>query len=155
MAKDERPRSVTRDLNSDKGEVGVQVHPGRSLPMALRRYSSLPPYHHLRYSCLSIRRLEDILAGFIFTLTILNDNVQYRMRNYSITEAAEELGIQRATLYEWIRLKKIPAPTAKVISRVRFRFWTEEELKTLKRYKAEYYQKKPSRKRKLPPDITK
>jgi excisionase family DNA binding protein len=77
------------------------------------------------------------------------------MRNYSITEAAKELGIQRATLYEWIRLKKIPAPTAKVISRVRFRFWTEEELKTLKRYKAEYYQKKPSRKRKLTPDNTK
>jgi excisionase family DNA binding protein len=114
-----------------------------------------PPYHHLRYSCLSIRRLEDILTGFIFTLTILNDHVQYRMRNYSITEAARELGVQRATLYEWIRLKKIPAPTAKVISRVRFRFWTEEELETLKRYKTECYQKKPSRKRKRTSDNTK
>jgi|HubBroStandDraft_6_1064221.scaffolds.fasta_scaffold04052_6 excisionase family DNA binding protein len=76
------------------------------------------------------------------------------MRNYSITETARELGIQRATLYEWIRLKRIPAPTAKVISRVRFRFWTEEELKTLKKYKAEHYQKKPSRKRKQTPNMT-
>ncbi|MFZ3333956.1 MAG: helix-turn-helix domain-containing protein [Candidatus Acidiferrales bacterium] len=81
-------------------------------------------------------------------MTILNDHVQYRMRKYSITEAAKELGIQRATLYEWIRRKKVPVPTAQVISGVRFRFWTEAELTTLKNYKAEHYQKKPSRKTK-------
>jgi excisionase family DNA binding protein len=70
------------------------------------------------------------------------------MRNYSITEAAKELGVQRATLYEWIRRKKVPVPRAQVISGVRFRFWTEQELKTLKQYKAQHYQKKPSRKQK-------
>ena len=70
------------------------------------------------------------------------------MRNYSITEAAKELGIQRATLYEWIRRKKVPIPTAQVISGVRFCFWTEAELKTLKRYKAEHYRKKPNRRNK-------
>lgn len=91
---------------------------------------------------------ESFSGGRLFCLTILNDNVQYRMRNYSITEAAKELGTQRATLYEWIRRKKIPMPTAQVISGVRFRFWTEEELKLLKKYKAEHYQQKPSRKRK-------
>ncbi len=77
------------------------------------------------------------------------------MRNYSITEAAKELGVQRATLYEWIRRKKVPAPTAQVISRVRFRFWTEEDLKALKNYKAQHYQKKPRRKGKRKASITK
>jgi excisionase family DNA binding protein len=77
------------------------------------------------------------------------------MRNYSITEAAKELGIQRATLYEWIRRRVVPVPTAQVISGVRFRFWTEQELKTLKKYKAEHYRKKPSRKMKLKVNDTK
>ena len=80
-------------------------------------------------------------------MTILNDHVQYRMRNYSITEAAKELGIQRATLYEWIRRKKVATPTAQVISGVRFRFWTEAEFKALKSYKAEHYRKKPNRRK--------
>jgi len=74
------------------------------------------------------------------------------MRNYSITEVAKELGIQRATLYEWIRRKTVPVPRVHVISGVRFRFWTEEELKILKKYKAEHYREKPGRKRKAKVD---
>lgn len=94
------------------------------------------------------RELRNTLRRQIFRLTILNDHVQYRMRNYSITEAAKELGIQRATLYEWIRRKEVPVPTAEVISGVRFRFWTEAEFKTLKSYKAQHYRKKPNRRNK-------
>jgi len=110
--------------------------------------SPLSPGHLLRYSGLSARGLRGALRRRILHLTILNDHVQYRMRNYSITEAARELGIQRATLYEWIRGKKVPIPTAQVISGVRFRFWTEAEFKVLTSYKAEHYRKKPNRRNK-------
>jgi excisionase family DNA binding protein len=69
------------------------------------------------------------------------------MRNYSISEAARELRVQRATLYEWIKTRKVPTPTSQMISGVRFRFWTEDELEKVRKYKAEHYWEKPSRKR--------
>jgi predicted DNA-binding transcriptional regulator AlpA len=86
--------------------------------------------------------------GSIFCLTILNRSVQYNMRERSISEVAREIVVQRATLYEWIRKGKIPIPRLRMISGVRLRVWTDGEVKEIKKYKAEYYRKKPSLRKK-------
>jgi excisionase family DNA binding protein len=62
-----------------------------------------------------------------------------KMRTYSISEAARELGVQRNTLYSWIREKLIPTPSTQVISGIRCRFWTEREMTKLREYKAARY----------------
>lgn len=67
-----------------------------------------------------------------------------------MSEVAREIDVQRATLYEWIRKKKIPSPRLRKLSGVRLRVWTRDEVEQIKRYKAEFYQKKPTlRKKKL------
>ena len=58
------------------------------------------------------------------------------MADFSISEAARQLGVQRRTLYKWIREKHIPNPTARVIAGTRLRFWTEKDMIKLRQYKA-------------------
>jgi excisionase family DNA binding protein len=58
------------------------------------------------------------------------------MAEYSISEAARQLGVQRRTLYKWIREKHIPNPSVQVIAGIRVRFWTEKEMIKLRKYKA-------------------
>jgi predicted DNA-binding transcriptional regulator AlpA len=86
--------------------------------------------------------------GSILCLTILNRSVQYNMSERSISEVAREIVVQRATLYEWIRKRKIPTPRLRMVSGVRLRVWTDREVEEIKKYKAEYYRKKPSLRRK-------
>jgi transposase-like protein len=64
-------------------------------------------------------------------------NIQ--MRQYTISEAAKELGVQRNTLYNWIRHKQIPAPKEVFVSDIRVRVWTETQMVKLKEYKASSY----------------
>jgi len=59
-----------------------------------------------------------------------------RMADYSISEAARQLGIQRRTLYKWIREKHVPAPSTRVVAGTRLRFWTEKRMAKLRQYKA-------------------
>jgi excisionase family DNA binding protein len=58
------------------------------------------------------------------------------MTGYSISEAARQLGIQRRTLYKWIREKHVPAPSTRVVAGTRLRFWTEKGMVKLRQYKA-------------------
>jgi len=81
-------------------------------------------------------------------LTIMNRSVQYYMGERSISELAREIDVQRATLYEWMRKKKIPIPRLRMVSGVRIRVWTDEEVHKIKNYKAAEYRKKPSLRRK-------
>jgi excisionase family DNA binding protein len=62
-----------------------------------------------------------------------------KMRNYSISEAARELGVRRTTLYKWIRAKQVPTPEAQFVSGIRFRFWTEAQMAKVREYKASSY----------------
>jgi excisionase family DNA binding protein len=61
------------------------------------------------------------------------------MTDYSISEAARQLGIQRRTLYKWIREKRVPAPTTRVVAGTRIRFWTEKGMAKLRQFKAERF----------------
>jgi excisionase family DNA binding protein len=70
------------------------------------------------------------------------------MGERSISEVAREIGVQRATLYEWMRRKKIPTPRLRRVSGVRFRFWTTAEVEKIKKYRAEHYRDKPTLRKK-------
>jgi len=65
-----------------------------------------------------------------------------------MSEVAREIEVQRATLYEWIRKKKIPAPKPRTVSGVRFCFWTSKEVDLIKKYRAEHYREKPTLRKK-------
>jgi excisionase family DNA binding protein len=74
------------------------------------------------------------------------------MKAYSISEAARLLGVDRRTLQRWVRDNRIPAPTTQVLAGVRLRFWTEQDMARLKKYKAaQYWGKGKSRIRKHKP----
>lgn len=67
-----------------------------------------------------------------------------------MSEVARDIDVQRATLYEWIRKKKIPSPRLRKVSGVRLRVWTSDEVEQIKKYKADHYGEKPTlRKKKL------
>jgi len=71
------------------------------------------------------------------------------MSERSISEVAREIEVQRATLYAWIRKRKIPPPKPRTVSGVRFCFWTGEQVEQIKKYRTEHYGEKPTlRKRK-------
>jgi excisionase family DNA binding protein len=61
------------------------------------------------------------------------------VHSYSISEAARELGVDRNTLYKWIREKHIPAPKAVFVSGIRLRVWTENQFAKLRDHKAKSY----------------
>jgi excisionase family DNA binding protein len=58
---------------------------------------------------------------------------------YSVSNAAELLGIDRRTLQRWVSRKKIPAPTAGIVEGRLVKFWTEADMKLLKEHKAATY----------------
>jgi hypothetical protein len=62
------------------------------------------------------------------------------MKKYSITEAAELVGVNRATVYRWIQRKLVPAPLVEVVAGVEITYWTDSELGKAREYKrAEYW----------------
>jgi excisionase family DNA binding protein len=61
------------------------------------------------------------------------------MTKYSISEAARQLGVQRRTLYKWIREKHVPAPTTQIVAGVRITYWTEKGMKRLRAHKSASY----------------
>jgi hypothetical protein len=110
---------------------------------------SIPPENKILFVEARATCSESVRIGTILCLTIVNKSVQYTMREYSMSEVGRKLRVQRATLYAWIRAKKIPAPKARTISGVRFCFWTKGGLEKIEKYKAEHYREKPTlRKRK-------
>jgi DNA-binding transcriptional MerR regulator len=70
------------------------------------------------------------------------------MKRYSISAAARLLGIHRATLHRWIGEGVVPEPIAEEIAGSRLRYWTEDGLIKVKKYKAGHYRKKPRKKKK-------
>jgi excisionase family DNA binding protein len=61
------------------------------------------------------------------------------MKAYSVSQAAELLGVDRRTLQRWVREKRIPEPTTQVLAGVRLKFWTEHDMVELKEYKTARY----------------
>lgn len=64
------------------------------------------------------------------------------MKTYSVSETAKVLEVDRRTLQRWVRKKKIPVPTARIVNGRFEKSWTEEEMERVRAYKfAHYYGK--------------
>ena len=56
------------------------------------------------------------------------------MKTYSVTKAAEELGINRRTLQRWSKGKKIPPPTPGIVEGRLAKVWTQKEMNAIREY---------------------
>ena len=70
-----------------------------------------------------------------------------QMKKYSIAEAAELAGVNRATVYRWIQRKLVPAPLNEVVAGVHVTYWGDKELVKLKEHKAKRYWGQGSRRK--------
>jgi predicted site-specific integrase-resolvase len=61
------------------------------------------------------------------------------MSYYSISAAAQELDVQRQTLYTWIAKGFISAPKAGVIAGSGREFWTEQEMNQIRDWMKRHY----------------
>jgi excisionase family DNA binding protein len=69
-------------------------------------------------------------------------------KTYTTEQAAEEVGISRATLQAWIKASKITPPKPTLKGAVAKRLWTESDLTQLRRAKEKLYWKGQGRPRK-------
>jgi excisionase family DNA binding protein len=67
-------------------------------------------------------------------------------RTYTTSEAAEQVGITRATLQDWIKKKKFEAPKLTKLANIVVRLWTPSDVARLKAMKKEIYQEKRPKK---------
>lgn len=63
-------------------------------------------------------------------------------KTYTTKEAADAVGITRATLQDWIKKKKFAAPKLQRLGNVGVRLWMESDVTRLKAKKLEIYQEK-------------
>ena len=54
-----------------------------------------------------------------------------KAKKYFVHDVLKELDIARGTIYNWERAKKIPKPKRDPMSR--YRYWTEDDVKQLKK----------------------
>ena len=69
------------------------------------------------------------------------------MAAYSTAQVAEILEIGTDTLHRWLKEKKVAAPKLVFVGGVKVRLWSETDLDTAKRYKAEHYWGKGTRRK--------
>jgi excisionase family DNA binding protein len=93
----------------------------------------------LRYSSGAADRRIRALARISFLLDKGYTCGILKMKTYSISESAQILGIDRKTLYRWIRNRLIPVPKPGVINGRLARVWTAEELAAIKNHMTESY----------------
>ncbi len=69
------------------------------------------------------------------------------MPTYSTAQVAELLGIGTDTLHRWINEKKVPTPDVQYVGGVKVRLWSEGQVQIARKYKAEHYWGRGSRRR--------
>jgi excisionase family DNA binding protein len=62
--------------------------------------------------------------------------------SYSTSEAAQKVGITRATLQDWIKKRKFAPPKLGRVGGITVRLWTTSDVARLKEVKKEIYQEK-------------
>ena len=67
--------------------------------------------------------------------------------NRSTAQVARKVGIGKQTLHRWIREGKISAPRKQRVGGVVVRFWNDEDVDLVRRYKAQHYRKGRGRKK--------
>ena len=67
------------------------------------------------------------------------------MATYSTAQVADLIGVGTDTLHRWIKEKKVPAPNLQLIGGVKVRLWSEKDVETVKKYKADHFWGRGSR----------
>jgi DNA-binding transcriptional MerR regulator len=67
-------------------------------------------------------------------------------KTYTTKQAADAVGITRATLQDWIKKRKFLPPELKRLGNVGARLWTTSDVARLKATKKEIYQEKRPKK---------
>jgi excisionase family DNA binding protein len=60
-------------------------------------------------------------------------------KDYSISEAARIVGVNRRTLQRWILAKQIPSPKVEIVDGKLKKSWTAAEVAQIKEYKQRTY----------------
>ena len=82
---------------------------------------------------------EDAPVRVRFLLDKCNRCGILKMKTHSISDAARMLGVDRKTLYRWIRSEAIPAPKPGVVNGRLARVWTTKEFTAIKMYMNESF----------------
>jgi len=64
-----------------------------------------------------------------------------KVKRYSTSEVAKLVGVSPDTMYRWIDAKKFYVPPVVLVGKVRIRLWTDREVETVRKYKANFYNK--------------
>lgn len=80
-----------------------------------------------------------VLRGLVFLLTNRIGCSILLMRTYSTAKVAKILGVGTETIYRWMHEGKVPTPSLKSLGGMRIRLWSEDDLRSAKKYKAENY----------------
>lgn len=67
--------------------------------------------------------------------------------NRSTAQVARKVGIGKQTLHRWIREGKIAAPRKQRVGGVAVRFWNDEDVERVRKFKAVNYRKGRGRKK--------
>src|SRR5260370_16229467 len=86
-------------------------------------------------------------SGLSFCLTNRMGCSILWMKTYSTSKVMKMLGIGSETLYRWMHEGKIPTPPLQSLAGMTVRLWSEDDLERSKKYKAEHYCGKGSRKK--------
>ena len=71
------------------------------------------------------------------------------MKTYSTAHVMKLLGVGPETLYRWMREGKIPRPPVQCLAGMKVRLWSEKDLATAKKYKADHYWGKGGRAKRI------
>ncbi|MGH9508400.1 MAG: MerR family transcriptional regulator [Terriglobales bacterium] len=69
------------------------------------------------------------------------------MSPLSTAQVAELVGVNRATLEEWLTKRKFRPPRAVLIGKKVYRLWTDRDVARIRVYKEKFYRKGRGRKR--------
>lgn len=69
------------------------------------------------------------------------------MKTYSTIQVAKLLNLTPATLHRWIRGKRVDAPPLQSLAGMEVRVWAEKDVERVRKYKADHYWGKGSRKK--------
>jgi predicted DNA-binding transcriptional regulator AlpA len=93
---------------------------------------------------------EPLLSAPASAILCLTNGAGYTiisMKTYSTIQVARLLKIASGTFHRWIREKRVEAPPGQTLGGMQVRLWTEEDIERVRKYKADHYWGRGSRKK--------
>jgi excisionase family DNA binding protein len=62
--------------------------------------------------------------------------------NFSTSEVAKAVGVNKSTLLRWLYAGKLPEPKREILGGVEVRIWTAQDIERAKKYREQNYRKR-------------